>query len=310
MQRSATESRVRPQVQHVERVSAGNAQQRQKLAVRARFSALFSAEIVRTAVGRIGWLRIDSFDSLEIKAVGTELRRLLEQMPSRGLVVDIRGNGGGTGEMIKAVVELIHGISIQDQVLAVRSTPLVDRLSSNAGSGRSARAGSAFLASFSAAVRSARRLKEDFSGPVTAIYQFAFGRMRRAYFGPVVTVVDGRSYSAGDVYAALMVDKKLSLLVGVDGNVGAGGSSSILYSELAEFVPSTLQGLGGGVDLTSAFARLYRGGRNSGVILEKFGVKPDVRYFYTKNDALQEDCDLLEFLGRLLVTRAGNGRGQ
>lgn len=281
---------------------------RRTIGVSTRYSELFSAQILRTKVGRIGRLRFRSFDSFDIVGVGAELRRVLRQMPKRGLVVDIRGNGAGVGEMVKAVVELVHGVSIRNQVLSVRSTRLVEQLVSTARGQGMNRARRVFIRSFEEAVGSSRRVKEEFSGPVEAVYQFAFAPLARAYFGPVVTVVDGRTYSAGDIYAKLMVDEGLSVLVGVDANVGAGGASSVLYSELVETAPRVFQELGGGgVDFGTAFARVFRGGRKSGVLVERFGVRPDVRYYYTRRDTLEEDCELFEFLGGLLVRQGSGG---
>lgn len=300
-----------------ERISKGVGGGRRELSVKARYSELFSAEIVRTKVGRVGHVRIKSFDSFDIRGTVAELRRVLRQMPRRGLVVDIRGNGGGREEMVKAVVEMVHGVSIRRQILSVRSTGLVSELVGKAqgkGVGRAgarARARAGFFRWFAEAVGSAERVGEEFSGPVEAPYESAYGEMRRAYFGAVVTVVDGRTYSAGDIYAKLMVDEGLSVVVGADANVGAGGAAGVLYSELVQVAPRVFGGLGGedgrGVDFGMAFARMFRGGRKSGVLVERFGVKPDVRYYYTKRDTLDEDCDMLEFLGRLLVRQGSGG---
>lgn len=268
---------------------------------------IFSAEMVPTKAGVVGRLSIKSFLAQPFPVLIQELVRVLGLMPKTGLIVDIRDNPGGLPQLVKNVVELVSGKTVPEQPVTYRASKLLnDELSSlNQGGEDMLVVGD--VSGIAAAVGTAFLVGEPFSGPTTAPYgpfSLSYGG---AYEGPVVTLVNGLTYSAGDLYAALQVDQEMSLLVGTANSTGAGGSSTMGYRDLQTLFPS-LDPLPNTVNyFTTALGRYFRTGVNAGAIVENFGVKPDIRYYPTYNDTMRPDCDLFDFLGKKLV-EMGSGK--
>lgn len=281
-----------------------------KIDVEKQYQELFNAKIRRTKTGLIGHLIISSFNSDASPGVVKELSRVLRLMPKRGVVVDVRGNNGGNAGFAKALAELLTDEEIFDRPTSVRATRLTDMLFSNITEEEAISRGISLdvvslLSTYGGAVQSALQIGEPFTGPTGSLYRISepgrppSRKLKRVYSGSVITLTDGRVFSAGDVYASIQKDQNLSLIVGTSGNIGAGGATSVMYSRINVLSPN-LRPFPGGVDFSVAFARIYRTGNKSGVLLEHFGVEPHIRYYPTYNDALRDDQDLFQYLGRLL----------
>lgn len=265
----------------------------------------FRAEIIRTSQGRIGRLVIPDFASDFFGGLVPELTRLLRLMPRRGLIIDLRDNRGGNPNFAKTLTELTTGGQVDPQPTVIRANELLRRIVfSPLASPSSWTRQMALLISvpYRTALRTALRAGERFSGPSRNLYDLAAETVQeRVYFGPVVTLVNGRTFSGGDLFAAIQKDKGLSTIVGTDANVAAGGAVGLSYRTMSLTFNRVLKPLPGAIDFTMSFARFYRTGRNAGGIIESFGVKPDVRYFPSRADVLNNDFDLMEFLGKGLV---------
>lgn len=275
-----------------------NEQNRTVIPVSLVVEDFISAELVNTTHGEIGILRLLSFSEPGIDEIADEVERLLGLMPADGVVIDIRGNPGGDADTVKATFELLSGKEAPLLPTSLRATKLMSNFLSTAN----ARFGAdedTFLSAGMEAVQSALRVDERFSGPTTSLFT-PQTRRPQAYKGPVVTLVDGLTYSGGDVFTALQIDQNASRVVGVDANVGAGGATVVDYSLLVSTAPTVFKPLPGNVSMSTSFRRYYRTGPNAGAIIESFGVKPDDVYNRTRKDVLGNDCDLYEFLGGVL----------
>ena len=266
--------------------------------VNDKYKEVFSAEIINTSKGRIGKLNILRFYPLEIGAVG-EFKRLLRLMPTRGLIVDVRGNPGGYDGVARAFTEALSGKKIPLLTVQSRATDLFLSVL------RKVKAEfkpdiQEVAQSLLPAALTANRVKEFFSGPALN-RGFQLPSQERAYFGPYITLTNGLTYSAGDAFALYQRDFGTSLVIGTSSNTGAGGAGAVKYSVLLDALPSGFTSLPGGIDFTTAFARFFRMGRRSGQIVEFFGVKPNERYYLSKDDILKEDRDLIEYLAKKLV---------
>jgi hypothetical protein len=124
----------------------------------------------------------------------------------------------------------------------------------------------------------------------------------QSYFGPVVLVTDARCYSAADIFAAGFQDNAIGLVLGVDGNTGAGGGNIWKLANLLGSLPTAddfpFRPLPGGADLSLVIRRVLRVGPNAGTPLEDYGVLPNERHDMTRNDIMNDDADLM-------VTAAG-----
>jgi C-terminal processing protease CtpA/Prc len=131
------------------------------------------------------------------------------------------------------------------------------------------------------------------------------------YYGPVVLITDALCYSATDIFVAGFRDHGIGTILGVDENTGAGGANVWTHRLLAK-----LAGEGGSpartgyaalprmANISVAIRRMLRVGRQSGTILEDFGITPDVRHRMTRDDILHKNRDLLAAAGKLLASKA------
>jgi hypothetical protein len=90
------------------------------------------------------------------------------------------------------------------------------------------------------------------------------------------------------------------LILGVDGNTGAGGGNVWKLANLMGSLPTAedfpFRPLPGGADLSLVIRRLLRVGPHAGTPLEDYGVVPTKRHDMTRNDVIDAD---------LMVTGAG-----
>ena len=266
--------------------------QRQTIAVAREFQAVFFAETIGTKAGRIGHLQIKTFVAKSNSAILNELARLLRAMPARGLVVDIRNNGGGSFVFAEDAANVITGGVAPGFPGSWRGTALVrDAFLSlgDVGDGES---------SVLAAVQSAITVREPMSGPTLPLFQRNELDTGGFYGGPIVTLTDASTYSAADMFTALQVDLRLSSVVGMDAATGGGGAGVIDYENLVNNYPKVFTPLGtdAGTFRTAQY-RFFRYGINKGALIESVGVAPNMRYFRTRDDVLNRDCDLYEMLG-------------
>lgn len=273
---------------------------RMPIEVSANFTDLFSAEIIKTESGPVGRLILPSFGSDATLELAKELTRILRLMPRNGLIIDVRFNTGGSPEYVKILAELLVDDTVLPNPTTIRATELVRDGFVNVDTSEATKEELDILSAFSSALNTSVDVGEAFTGPSADLYAVEFTErfVPRAYFGPVVTLMDGLCYSAGDLFVSLQKDYGYSPVVGVSDNVGAGGASVLQYSDLVALFPSQLKAVQ--AQFSTAALRYFRSGTSKGAIVENFGVEPDVRYYQTKRDARRDDCDLYEFLGRML----------
>jgi len=126
------------------------------------------------------------------------------------------------------------------------------------------------------------------------------------YFGPVVLIIDALCYSTTDFFAAGFQDHEIGLILGADGNTGAGGANVWDHGLLNQLLPeaeSAYQPLPNGAGFRVAMRRGLRVGQRAGMPVEELGVHPDERYFMTKDDLLIDNVDLIKKAGSMLATK-------
>jgi hypothetical protein len=93
-----------PKVVEAARTAAAKVARGEELQpLESRFPDIFEARPVKTPSGTFGHLRIRHFDHWPPEEFVNEFIRLIAALPQDGLIVDVRGNGGGTinnGELI------------------------------------------------------------------------------------------------------------------------------------------------------------------------------------------------------------------
>lgn len=247
----------------------------------------------------VGHLRIRNFTPPNVRIFVDEFIKVLGQMPAHGVVIDIRGNGGGSPVAAELCLQALTARRIESQPLQFVCSPL------NLSICRSATApGGEDLSGWLPSMEQAVESGAVFSAGVARTSPELLAEVPQAFFGPVVLLTDARVYSAADRFAAGFQDNEVGLVLGVDANTGAGGANvwkhKDLLGALSGNADSPYRQLPAGTDITVAIRRTLRVGRNTGVPVEDFGVEPTEVHQMTRADVLQQGFDLMIHAARLL----------
>jgi len=253
--------------------------------------------VIASNFGEVGHLFVPTFITSTPLEFVRELQSALEQLPAEGLIVDVRGNTGGS---LPAAVGLA-------QLLSTDPLPLI--LSQIRATSKNLDLCRIFVEAFGDSdlertlpeLRKAISLDAEFT-PVQPLGRRIVSNVDRPYPGPVIVVFDGFSYSATDVFAALVQDQEIGPTLSTRGPTGGGGANVWSHDLFCEL--STLSGSGLGYEplprrasFTVAMRRLYRpASRRSGgepVPIEDHGVVPDEAHSSTRKDLLEAYPDLL-----------------
>jgi len=261
--------------------------------------SVFRAREVDTQRGRLGHVRIFTFSVPEAGEFIEELGRLVEQLPEKGLILDVRGNGGGLITAAEGSLQLFTSQRIAPQRAQFINTPLNLALcemnpDDQPGSVRLGR----WVESIREAVQTGAAYSLGF--PITSPAEL--DGISRRYFGPVALITDALCYSATDMFAAGFQDHEIGPVIGVHGNTGAGGANVWSYGLLRQIWMMTTQNpdacpyveLPEGADFRVAVRRTIRVGLNAGGVIEDLGIRPDKRYRMTYRDLTGSNDDLMQ----------------
>ena len=247
-----------------------------------------------------GYIRIFTFNVPNATAFVDEFARLADLLPDEGLIIDVRGNGGGLIYAAEQLLQLLTPKPIEPQQAQFVNTPLNLRICRKHR--RSTRVTGLVLEPWIESIEQATRSAATFSRgfPITSPVD-ANGRGQH-YHGPVVLVTDALSYSATDMFAAGFQDHGVGPVIGVGGATGAGGANvwshgllcALMQPDEVDDGPSPFAVLPHGADLRVAVRRTTRVGPQAGNVLEDLGVTPEVSYRMTRNDVLGHNQDLID----------------
>jgi C-terminal processing protease CtpA/Prc len=184
----------------------------------ADFADFLTAREVQTRDGPVGYLRIWSFDVDDDQAFLDAAIALLEPLPTRGLIVDLRANPGGFIWAAERMLQLFTPNRIAPTKFAFRASRLT-----------SAMARAPFMrdefAPWAESLFAAEQTGEPFSShlPITSVEQC--NDLGQHYSGPVLAVVDANTYSSGDLFTAGFVDNRIGPVVCIGQATGAGGAN-------------------------------------------------------------------------------------
>jgi hypothetical protein len=269
----------------------------------------FSFRTLTTPHGDFGYVRIWCFEDTSsgagpggptgfIDAFADEMRRILSLLPRTGLILDVRGNGGGRIPAAERLLELLTPAAITPASLHFRSTPLVEELC------RVAPAALEIDPWRESIAQSVETGAVYSSGHPFVPFARSYNRVGQEYHGPVVLIVDALSYSATDIFAAGFQDHRIGPVLGTAESTGAGGANVWAHETLADLLrpspASALRPLPQGASFVVAIRQVTRVGPRAGVPLEDLGVKPDRLHLMTRNDLLNRNEDLLREAAKLL----------
>jgi hypothetical protein len=252
---------------------------------------------VSTPHGEFGYLRIFSFDVDSPDDFVAEVVRIVRLLPKNGLIVDVRGNGGGKIPAGERLLQIFTPGEIEPERLQFICTPLTLKLCE----------GSPFFADWEASIGQAVETATPFSDglPILRGEKERCNSIGQQYLGPVVLITDALCYSTTDFFAAGWQDHRIGHILGTDANTGAGGANVVDHAALMKLLPdpdSPIRPLPKDVSFSVSIRRTTRVGERLGDPLEDLGVVPDERHYTTKNDILHDNADLIEHAARILAS--------
>ncbi|MDV3348735.1 S41 family peptidase [Leptothoe sp. LEGE 181152] len=267
--------------------------------------SVFHAKSVNTTFGEFGHIRIFTFSVNDPGAFIHEFIRLVELLPQNGLILDVRGNGGGHIWASEGLLQVLTPVDIAPQPTQFVNTSLNLRICQRHETNPT---GQIDLGAWVPSIRRSVKTGAVYSGgfPITPV-DFA-NQIGQRYHGPVVLITDARCYSATDIFAAGFQDHDIGHVLGIDDNTGAGGANVWTHGLLQALLrfPSPpddgtpYEDLPGGANMRVAIRRTLRVGKQAGTPVEDLGITPDSRYHMTKNDLLLGNIDLLNKAGEIL----------
>lgn len=288
-------------------------QERRVFAARAAKTALEDAADLETtstfpnalsfkkvANERYGYIRIWTFAVADGDAFAKEVRRICALLPQDGLILDVRGNGGGyvpSGEML---LQLFTPRAIEPErfhfINSARTLELCDR--------------TAGLERWADSIRQAVETGAVYSQGFPLTDPAAANGLGQAYMGPVLLITDALCYSTTDIFAAGFQDHEIGRVLGVHANTGAGGANVWTHDLLRQFwndPAGPLKPLPKGAAMRIAIRQATRVGRRLGVPLEDLGVVPDVPgkpvHWMTRADIVGDNADLIAAAAAWLDTQ-------
>lgn len=263
------------------------------------FEHIFYPEIRKVDGREFGYIRLFSFDVDDPDHFVKEFARIMtsDGFPQEGLIIDVRGNGGGKIRAGERLLQLFTPRRIKPELFEFLNTPLnleICRLApKNWNLGRWAQ-------SIAESVVTGATYSSGF--PLNS--EESCNDIGQTYYGPVVLITDALSYSTTDIFAAGFQDNQIGEVLGTSDNTGAGGANVWWYQDLMNAVRdnphSPFKPLPRGADILVAVRRSIRVGRHAGRPLEELGIIPDQRHYITKRDVLNRNDDLIKRAGRIL----------
>jgi C-terminal processing protease CtpA/Prc len=260
------------------------------------FPDILYSKPVATHSGTFGYLRIFSFapsygnPPAFADAFVNQVRVMIQQLPQNGLIVDLRGNGGGIIKAGERLLQLFTPRHIAPERFDFVNTAATERLTAYFSD----------LKQWADSIRLAVETAAAYSQAFCLTPEDDANAIGQVYQGPVVLITDARCYSTTDIFAAGFQDHGIGTILGVSGNTGAGGANVWEYGDLHTALPDLFAALPKGTGMRVAVRRSTRVGDRSGMVLEELGVIPDKPHKMTRNDLFHDNEDLIEAAAALL----------
>jgi len=255
---------------------------------------VFAFRTAATPNGSFGYIRIWTFMVNDEDGFVAEFVRMAGLLPRTGLIVDVRGNGGGNILCAEKLLQVLTPGSIEPSLLSfVNSQLTLDICEHND-----------FVADWAPSIGQSVETGEIYSQGFSILQEDEYNLLGQRYQGPVVLITDPLCYSATDIFSAGFQDNKIGPILSVGGRTGAGGANVWDHELLRQVLPgpnSPFSALPQGTSFRVAIRRVIRAGTHRGVPLEDLGVQPDETHEMTKNDLLNGNADLIAKAGQMLA---------
>jgi hypothetical protein len=252
---------------------------------------------VTTPSGDFGYIRLKTFapDSGDIPGVVAEFGRILRTLPQSGLILDVRGNGGGYINIGEIILQMLTPRAITPEPFHFLATALALKIASESTNG---------VEKWKETIIQGLESGASFSQGFPLTDPEECNNIGQVYQGPVVLVTDALCYSTTDIFSAGFQDHEIGPILGCHSSTGAGGANVWDYSRVLQRLAlrsgNPFVDLPGGAGMRVAARRCTRVGGRSGIPVEDYGVVPNLRYFMTRQDVVGNNDDLIAAAGQIL----------
>lgn len=242
---------------------------------------------IKTPNGKVTYMELFTFypDDPNFSIEGL-IHRMIEvlkirQETSTGLIIDLRGNGGGAVKLAEEMVQIFTPATVEP--MPVRMLPnelnLNMFLKSNGGVENG----------WSSDVKTAIENQSMYTKPRVLTTVHEANRFGQVWFKPVVVLTDATCYSACDLFAAGMQDQAQVKIVGVHDTTGAGGANVMEYDSFRavfgdELSNNPFKKLPANQSMRVSWRQSLRTGKNAGKLIENYGVESDLVIRESKDD--------------------------
>src|SRR5258706_11206406 len=270
--------------------------------VRKSLQHILYAEARTVDAREFGYIRLYSFDVDDPDEFVRDFARVIKSdgFPQEGLIIDVRGNGGGKIRAGERLLQLFTPRRIKPELFEFLNTPLnldVCRLAPKSWQ----------LDRWAESIAESVVTGSTYSSGFPVNSEESCNDIGQTYYGAVVLITDALSYSTTDMFAAGFQDNEIGEVLGTSDNTGAGGANVWWYQDLVNAVSdkphSPFKPLPKGADILLAVRRSIRVGRHAGRPLEELGIIPDQRHHMTKRDVLNSNEDLIASAARILAKK-------
>jgi len=267
--------------------------------VRKEFEDIFYAQARKEYGSEIGYVRLFSFNMDDPDRFVEEFRRVITspRFPQEGLIIDVRGNGGGKIRAGERLLQLFTPGRVKPELFEFINTSLNYEICKEAPKNWE-------LEKWKKSIAEAVETGAIYSMGFPLNDEESCNDIGQVYHGPVILITDALSYSTTDMFAAGFQDNEVGPVLGTSDNTGAGGANNWTYEDLRTAVRgvknSPFKSLPKGANLVVAMRRSIRVGPRVGKLLEELGIEPDKRYCMTRRDLLKGNVDLIRYAVKLL----------
>ena len=261
---------------------------------------VFAFRTVTTPSGTFGLIRVWTFMVDQADAFVTEFVRMAGLLPSDGLIIDVRGNGGGNILCAEQLLQVLTPRRVEPTLLSFINTPLTLEICEK----------NSFVGAWQPSIAQSVETGEAYSQGLALLPVDQYNAIGQRYQGPVLLITDPLCYSATDIFSAGFQDNQIGPILSAGGRTGAGGANVWDHDLLRRLLPgprSPFIALPKGASFRVAIRRVMRSGTHRGVPLEDLGVTPDAEHRMTLADLLHGNVDLVTEAGAMLAAVPGVG---
>ena len=247
---------------------------------------VFTYGKIKNKQGTFGYIRIHTFNEPDHARFVNEFVRILSLLPQNGLILDVRGNGGGNIIAGERLLQTLTPHRIDPQRLHFINSSITLRLCQQ----------NPFINQWMPSIAQSVETGATYSPGFPLLPVESYNDIGQKYQGPVVLLIDALCYSTTDIFTAGFQDHEIGVVLGTSANTGAGGANVWDLDLLQQCLPgaeSPFKAMPQKASFRVAIRHTTRVGPHSGVLVEDLGITPDEVHKTTKRDVLNNSVDLI-----------------